>query len=330
MRRPDPVAPNGEGNTMRFSHCDHTIHSHAHHNHWDREIEPVLEVEPGESVEFEIVDASGGQLSSSSTVADVGRLDFSKVNPVSGPVFVRGAKPGDVLEVEVRELALSGWGWTAIIPGFGLLADEYPEPYLKHWSLDPVRPTAAFADGIELPLAPFPGTIGVAPAEFGQHSIVPPRSVGGNLDIKHLTVGSKLYLPVAVEGALFSVGDTHAAQGDGEVCGTAIESPMRLALRFSLRSDLSLKQPAFETFGAAPGDAATPSGHFVTTGVADDLMDASREAVRAMVGYLGDRHALTREDAYALCSVAVDLRVHEVVDVPNWVVGAWLPKAIFR
>lgn len=315
---------------MRLGHTDHTVHARHQHNHWDRDIEPVIEVEPGQSVEFEIVDASGGQLSSASTTADVAGLDFSKVNPVCGPVYVGGARPGDVLEVEVRELAMSGWGWTAIIPGFGMLADEYPDPYLKHWSLDPTSPTAAFADGIELRLAPFPGTIGLAPAEHGQHSIVPPRSAGGNLDIKHLTVGTKLYLPVAVPGALFSVGDTHAAQGDGEVCGTAIESPMRLALRFALRRDVALEQPAFETFGAAPGDVASPGGHFVTTGVHDDLYEAARKSVRAMVRYLGESRDLTREDAYALCSVAVDLRVHEVVDAPNWVVGAWLPKSLFK
>jgi len=314
---------------MRIGACDHTIHAHRHHNAWDRELVPALEVDPGQSVEFEIGDASGGQLHSRSTVAEVAALDFAKVNPVTGPVLVRGAKPGDVLEVEIRELGLSPWGWTAIIPGFGLLADEFTEPYLKHWSLTPGADRAEFAPGIELPLAPFPGTIGLAPAEFGQHSIVPPRSCGGNLDIKHLTAGTKLYLPVAVEGALFSVGDTHAAQGDGEVCGTAIESPMRIALGFKLHKEFSLRQPAFETYGAAPGDAAAPAGHFVATGVADDLMEAARLSVRAMIDFLKSSRGLGREDAYALCSVAVDLRVHEVVDAPNWVVGAWLPKGIF-
>ncbi len=315
---------------MKRLQFDHTIHAHQHHHVWDRDIQPALEIDPGQSVEVAVVDASGGQLDHRSTVAEVAALDFARVNPVSGPLFIRGAKPGDVLEVEVLELAMSEWGWTAIIPGFGLLADEYPDPYLKHWSLSPGARTAHFAPGIEVPLAPFPGTIGLAPAEHGQHSVVPPRGVGGNLDIKHLSAGTKLYLPVAVEGGLFSVGDTHAAQGDGEVCGTAIESPMRIALRFRLRRDLNLQQPAFETFGAAPGDLAVPQGHFVTTGVADDLMEAARLAVRTMVRYLGEAKGLDRHEAYALASVAVDLRVHEVVDAPNWVVGAWLPKEIFR
>jgi len=314
---------------MAIGACDHTIHQHQHHHAWDREHAPALEVEDGASVEFETTDASGGQLGPSSTAHDLEALDFERVNPVSGPVVVRGARRGDVLEVEVLELALRGWGWTAIIPGFGLLADQYPTPWLKHWNLTPGSPTALFGDGVEVPVAPFPGTIGLAPPTPGPHSTVPPHPWGGNLDTKHLTAGTKLYLPVGVEGALFSVGDTHAAQGDGEVCGTAIESAMRIALRFRVRRDLQLRFPAFETFGEAPGDRAT-SGSFVTTGVGPDLMGAARDAVSAMIDHLTRRAGLDANEAYALCSVAVDLRLHEVVDAPNWVVGAWLPHGIVR
>lgn len=315
---------------MKLDRHAHTIHGAHHHHDWDRAHAPVLEVEPGAAVAFEVQDASGGQLAPTSTVADVAAIDFARVNPVTGPVFVRGARPGDVLEVEVLEFAPTGWGWTALIPGFGLLADAFPDPWLKGWELTPGRATATFADGVEVPLAPFPGTIGVAPPEPGPHSIVPPRAWGGNLDVKHLTAGTKLYLPVGVEGALFSVGDTHAAQGDGEVAGTAIETAMEVALRFRVRRDLTLRAPAFETFGAAPGDRATPGGSFATTGVADDLMQAAREAVSAMIDHLVATTDLDPAAAYALCSVAVDLKVHEVVDVPHWVVGAWLPKAVVR
>jgi len=314
---------------MGIGSCAHTVHRHQHQHVWDRDIPPALEIEPGASVEFDTVDASGGQLSHASVAADLARIDFSKVNPVSGPVFVRGARPGDVLEVEVLELAATGWGWTALIPGFGLLADQFPAPWLRPWSLTPGAPTATFADGVEVPIAPFPGTIGLAPPTPGPHGTVPPHAWGGNLDIKHLTAGTKLYLPVGVEGGLFSVGDTHAAMGDGEVCGTAIESQMRIALRFRLRRDLTLARPAFETFGAAPGDRAT-AGSFVTTGVAPDLMTASREAVLGMIDRLMATTRLGAEEAYALCSVAADLRIHELVDAPNWVVGAWLPKGIVR
>ncbi|MBT9258823.1 MAG: acetamidase/formamidase family protein [Clostridiales bacterium] len=207
----------------------HTIHRDHHHFGWDRSLPPVLEVEPGATVEFEVVDASGGQLNPSSTAEDVARIDFARVNPVTGPVYIKGARPGDVLEVEILDFGPLSWGWTASIPGFGLLADEFPQPYLKIWDLK--KDYGEFAPGIRIPLRPFPGTIGVALAEPGNHSIVPPRQNGGNMDIRHLTRGSRLYLPVWVEGALFSVGDTHAAQGDGEVCGTAIEAPMTERLR---------------------------------------------------------------------------------------------------
>jgi acetamidase/formamidase len=315
------------GATMPLGASDHTVHRVHHHTVWDHAIEPVLEVAPGDTVELETVDSSGGQLHRGSDASELVALDFARVNPVTGPVFVAGARPGDVLEVVVLGLSPSNWGWTALIPGFGLLADDFPDPWLRIWDLDPEGDTARFADGIEVPLAPFPGTIGVAPAAPGEHPIIPPDDWGGNLDIKHLTVGTKLYLPVGVDGALFSVGDTHAAQGDGEVCGTAIESPMRIALRLDVRRDLRLRQPAFETFGGAPGDHAT-AGSFVTTGVASDLLDAARRATAAMIDHLGATVGLGPAEAYALCSVAVDLRVHEVVDQPNWVVGAWLSRAV--
>jgi len=314
---------------MALGSCHHTIHRHHHHHSWDRETPPVLEVEEGATVEFHTTDASGGQLGPSSTAAELGALDFSRVNPVTGPVFVGGARPGDVLEVEILELGMSGWGWTAIIPGFGLLAEQYPDPWLKHWALTPGAPSVLFADGVEVSVAPFPGTIGVAPPTPGPHSTVPPHPWGGNLDTKHLTAGTRLYLPVGVEGALFSVGDTHAAQGDGEVCGTAIESRMDIALRFRVRRDLNLRFPAFETSGAAPGDLAT-SGSFVTTGVGPDLMGAARDAVSGMIDQLMGTGRLDAQEAYALCSVAVDLRIHELVDQPNWVVGAWLPHGVVR
>jgi acetamidase/formamidase len=309
--------------------CDHSIHRHQTHHAWDKGLAPVLEVKPGESVEFAVQEASGGQLSRTSDVSAVANLDFSRVNPVAGPIFIAGAKSGDVLAVEILELGLEDWGWTAIIPGFGLLADEFPAPYLKVWDLKPGATSAAFNDKIDIPLNPFPGTIGVAPPEPGPHSIVPPRNQGGNLDIRHLTAGTTLLLPVAVEGALFSVGDTHAAQGDGEVCGTAIESPMRIALRFKVRKDLTIEQPQYLIPRGSVVEHGS-KGYYVTTGIAPDLMEATRKAIRAMLNHLQEQHSLSREEAYALASIAVDLRISEVVDAPNWVVSAFLPQVIFR
>ncbi len=306
-----------------------TVHDVHVHTDWDRDREPVLEVDPGSEVHLEIVDASGGQLHAGSTVDDVANLDFERVNPVTGPVHVRGAKPGDVLEVRILELGRCDWGWTALIPGFGLLADAYPEPELKIWSFDDAMREAVFRDDVRIPVRPFPGTIGVAPAEPGPHGVVPPRSVGGNMDVRHLTAGATLYLPVAVDGALFSAGDTHAAQGDGEACGTAIETSLDLTVRLDVRRDLRVRQPQFELPGplGSEGDA---SGFRVTTGVAPDLMEAARLAVRHMIEVLVEEHGFAETEAYMLCSVAVDLKIHELVDAPNWVVGAFLPKGIFR
>ncbi|RMF88041.1 MAG: acetamidase [Nitrospinota bacterium] len=304
-----------------------TIHSSAHHFGWDNSLAPVLEVQPGEVVEFEIVDASGGQLSAHSTAADVAQLDFSRVNPVTGPVYVAGAQPGDALLVEVLDFEESGWGWTALIPGFGLLADDFPQPFLHLSQYTAER--VEFTPEIHLPTRPFPGTIGVAPAAPGLHSVVPPREVGGNMDIRDLTRGTRLYLPVQVEGALFSVGDTHAAQGDGEVCGTAIETPMRIRLRFDLQKGAKLPRPQF-VLREAPTRHIDGQGYYVTTGIAPDLMQAARDAVRDMIDYLDRTYRLSPELAYALCSVAVDLRISEVVDAPNWLVSAYLPTSIFR
>ena len=301
---------------------------HETHTVWDHSITPIHEVDPGATVELEVTDASGGQLDKDSSVDAVAALDFSNVNPVTGPVFVKGAVPGDVLEVEILVLQPRDWGWTAIIPGFGLLADEFPDPWLRISAVDGGARRVRFADGVTLPFEPFPGTIGVAMPEPGQHSIVPPSNFGGNLDIKHLRAGTTLFLPVGVEGALFSVGDTHAAMGDGEVCGTAVEAAMDIVVRLSVRRDFSVPAPQYTV--AAGELARTEAGAFhVTTGVAPDLMEATRGATRAMIEHLGHSRGLDRQEAYALCSVACDLRIHELVDVPNWVVGAFLPEDIF-
>ena len=190
----------------------HDVRPDAFNYVWDNSIEPVLEIESGESVELHVRDASDEQIHKGSAVEDVAKLDFSHVNPVSGPVFVKGARAGDVLEVELLEFKAKDWGWTAIIPGFGLLAEEFPEPWLRISEVDAASERVRFGEGITLPHRPFPGTLGVAPAEAGEHSIVPPSRFGGNMDVKHLRAGVKLLLPVGVDGALFSLGVTHAAQ----------------------------------------------------------------------------------------------------------------------
>ncbi len=309
-------------------HSLHHVRPDAYHLLWSRDIAPALEVEPGSDVGFTVRDASDEQLGPDSTSADVAALDFGRVNPVAGPVFVKGAQPGDALEVEILEFRPRDWGWTAIIPGFGLLADEFSEPWLRISHVDPERGAVVFSDTVTLPYEPFPGTIGVAPPEPGPHSIVPPSKWGGNMDIKHLRAGTTLLLPVGVEGALFSVGDTHSAMGDAEVCGTAVETAMDIVLRLSVRKGLRLPAPQYRI---PAGELARTQGsaYHVCTGVAPDLMEATRMATRALIDHLAEVRGLDRQEAYALCSVAADLRIHEVVDAPNWMVGAFIPDDIF-
>jgi acetamidase/formamidase len=212
-----------------------TIHAEQRHLGWDNSIPPVAVVAAGSEVVFEVPDASGGQLGPSSTADDIASLDPAGVNPVTGPILVVGAEPGDALRVTFRAFEPAGWGWTAIIPGFGLLAEDFADPALHLWEYDPADGEPAhLGDVASIPLRPFPGTIGVAPAAPGRHSVIPPRSVGGNLDTRDLVEGAVLWLPVEVPGALLSIGDTHAAQGDGEVCGTAIESPMTVVVQIDV------------------------------------------------------------------------------------------------
>lgn len=309
--------------------CAHTIHAGQVHYGWDRALSPVATVRPGETVAFACRDASDGQIGPGAEVGVLAAMDPARVNPVNGPVHVEGAAPGDILVVAVEAFAPSGFGWTANIPGFGLLADQFPDPALKLWTYDAgLTEPAVFSPLAKVPLRPFAGTMGVAPAAPGPHSVIPPRRVGGNLDIRELTAGSVLYLPVEVPGALFSVGDTHAAQGDGEVCGTAIESPMEAVFRFDLIKATPLAFPRFTTPGRTDGKRGS-LGHDATTGIGPDLMQAARDAVAGMIDLLCAEHGMAAVDAYMLASVCADLRIAEIVDAPNWVVTFQIPRAVF-
>lgn len=299
------------------------------HNAWDNSLDPILTVNPGDVVRFECRDAVDRQVTVESTPAELAEISFDPVHPLTGPVAVDGANPGDVLAVEILGVQHKGWGYTGFMPGemgLGLLPEDFPDAGLYIWDLE--ADVGRFVNGIEVPLDPFPGVIGVAPGESGEHDTLPPRDVGGNMDVKHLTKGSTLYLPVEVDGALFSTGDCHAAQGDGEVCVTGIEAPMFVTTRFDVRKNMDIPQPQFETSGPF-----TPTGidepMYGTTGIDPDLMEATKKATRHMIDHLVAEHDLTRPEAYILCSAAVDLKINEVVDAPNWTVSAYLPKSIF-
>jgi formamidase len=292
------------------------------HGVWDRSLAPILRVAPGDTVVVEMQNASGGQLRANSTASELTTLDFARVNPVTGPIFVEGAKPGDALVVEILELDVDAWGWTANIPGFGLLADRFIEPVLR---------TSRIADGsielftgMRLASVPMIGTIGVAPAQTGAFSVIPPTRNGGNMDIRHVGAGATLYLPVAVDGALLSLGDGHAAQGDGEVCGTAIETAAVATLRISLDRDRRLPAPMVLTDSRSQRTGRA----FATTGIGPDLLQAARDATNAMIAEIVRRTTIAEVDAYLLASVAGDLKINEVVDVPNWVVSLHIDAAL--
>ena len=296
------------------------------HLAWDRSIPPLASVPSGSVVEFDAFEASNGQVHEDSKVEDMAKVDFSRVDQVAGPIFVEGAEPGDSLEIELLSFEPAEWGWTAVFPEFGLLADEFPDPALRITRLGGTH--GEIIPGIRIPLAPFCGVLGVAPADDEAHPTVPPDYFGGNMDTKHLTAGTKVFLPVSAPGALFSLGDGHAAQGDGEVCGTAIETSMHATVRLTVRKDVHVTAPEFLTAG--PIGMATNTGQwYVTDGVGPDLMVATRDAVRRMIEYLGREHGLSPHDAYMLCSVTCDLKISEVVDAPNWIVSAFCPLSIF-
>ncbi len=338
------------------------------HNRWHPELEPIARVAPGEELTLETRDGLDGQLTRTSTHADVGRLDLGLGHPLTGPVFVEGAEPGDVLEVELLAYETADFGVTALVPGFGFLADLFPEPFLVPWELEGGRARSPELPGVTVQGAPFAGVAGVAPSHEEIERIraregalrarggavaddlpetavppaaaaglrtIPPREGGGNLDVPQLVAGSRLLLPVSVPGALFSVGDLHFAQGEGEACGTGIEVAGAVTLRFSVSRRPAWRPtfPAYET-PARPGRACV-----ATTGIAVredgtqeglDLAVATRRALLEMLGYLTEARGLGREQAYALVSAAVDLRLSEVVDVPNPVVSALLPLDVFE
>ncbi len=301
----------------------HKVGINDFHYKWSRKHRPVIEIEPGDRVKFDINEVSSWQIAKDSTVEALKKLDNSKLYPLSGPIYVKDAEPGDTLTVEVLDVKNGDFGWSAILPGLGLLK-EFSEPYLYVWDLEG-KNKAEFEKGIKIPIRPFCGVMGVAPPGNRPVDVMPPGRHGGNMDIKHLTAGSRLELPVWVKGALFSTGDLHAAMGDGEVCVTAIECPGQATFRFGVVKDTRLKLPRYRT----SGEERPRKGYHVATGIAPDLMTATQAAVASMLDYLTDDYGLSRKDAYVLCSVAADLRIHEVVDQPNWVVGAMIPLDIF-
>jgi formamidase len=346
------------------------------HNRWHPDIKPALRVSAGTQVEIQTRDAMDGQVVPGLKPAELLTTNPRLVHPLTGPVYVEGAEPGDLLAIDIDSIATADRGFTVILPGFGYLRDVFTEPFVVHWEMANGIARSENIPGVRIPGAPFMGIMGVAPSHdllarikareaellarggnvappdhtdaipvqepVASEAIrtIPPRETGGNMDIKHLVAGSKLYLPVYVPGALFSTGDAHFAQGDGETCGTAIETTATLVVRFSLlKGEARRRNQVDPSFSYELPPAPAPRRFHATTGISvhkngrnesEDLNVAARNALLNMIDYIVEAHGYTREQAYCLTSVAVDLKVSQVVDVPNFIVSAVLPLDIFE
>jgi acetamidase/formamidase len=287
------------------------------HNKFSSSIPPILTVKSGAIIEAFTEDASDEQFNLNSTVDDLKNLDFEPIHPLTGPVYVEDAMPGDVLKVTLHDIEIGDWGWNAIYPGFSFVSDSIKGEYLRIYDLKDNKSTVNFKDSIQLKLNPFPGVMGVAPLTSELLSTIPPRANGGNMDDPNMTVGTSVYFPVFVEGALFSIGDGHAVQGLGEVCGTAIEVPLRVVYEIELIKDKSIKEPQYET-----------KDYYATTGFGTTLDTAAKKATLYMVDYLMKEHQLNEIEAYALCSLAGDLKIAETVDLPHMLVTMHMSKEV--
>jgi acetamidase/formamidase len=317
----------------------HTFHISQQQRHlkWDNSLPPIATIPSGSTLSFDLLDGGHNQFDATSSTADILNFNFSIADPAHGPIYVETAEPGDVLKIEFLSLKPAAYGWTSIFPGsvgFGLLHDEFPDPLLKIWDLESHREEGytVFKDGIHIPINPFLGVVGLAREEEGEWSTIPPYETGGNIDCKHITAGSVLYLPVKVKGALFSCGDGHAAQGDGEVCGAAIETPMQVQLRLTVVKGMEwVRSPHYVTSSQHTEELVRGGrkGEYAALGIDADLREASRKALRGVIAWLVAEKKLSREEAYILCSVAADLKIVEAVDMPHFAVACSLPLGVF-
>ena len=349
------------------------------HNRWHEDIPPIVTIDPGDTVVMDARDAWDSQFNKDTTNEDVGRATTDLVHPHTGPVYVRDAEPGDLLEVRIGETKCARWGYTVQVPGFGFLRDKYQAPHITKWDIADNWATSEQIPGVRIPGAPFMGSIGVAPSASLRETYlrreaellsrggavngpqprgavpsdpaianealrtIPPREIAGNIDVKQLTAGTTMLIPVATEGALFSVADAHFAQGDGEVCGTAIEVAATFTAELHLRKGEAKRRGVqglqfFRDGFIMEPEWQAPKRFYATTGLpiradgtneSEDTSLAAANALHQMIAYLGDEWGYDEQQAYTICSVAVDLKISEMVDVPNFIVTAVLPLDIF-
>jgi acetamidase/formamidase len=303
---------------------EHRLTAEPTHSRWNRALAPRLTIAAGDSVQMSCLDASGGQVKPDASVEDFLAIDRGRIHALTGPIRIEGAEPGDVLEIQVLRVEHLGWGWSSVIPGLGFLKEQFRDPFLFHWALD--REVSRSLGPAVVPLRPFCGVMGVAPAEDGEFRTRPPGPFGGNMDVRELCTGATLYLPVLNSGALFSAGDAHAAQGDGEVCINGIECPAEVTLCFQVHKRQPLAGPLLESAESRSPDA--PADAWIVVESAPDAMHAARAATERMVELLISKWSLAPVHAYLLCSVAMKLRLSQVVNEPMITVSAAMPKCV--
>ncbi len=302
--------------------AEHSLSAHPTHSVWNRDLNPRLTVASGDVVRLECVDASGGQVRPGMTVDEFMAIDRTRIHALTGPIAMEVARPGDVLQVEVLEVAHKGWAWSSVIPGLGFLEERFTQPYLFHWDLE--DDVSRSLEPALIPLRPFCGVMGVARAEAGEFRTRPPGPFGGNLDVRELSAGASLYLPVLVDGAQFSAGDAHAAQGDGEVCINGMECPADVTLRFTLHRGKTLSGPLIEAAARTGEDG--PAWVVVEAGT--NAFETAKIATSRMIDLLVERWGFEHIHAYILCSVAMKLRLSQVVNRPMVTVSAAIAKSI--
>ena len=296
-------------------------------NAWDNSLEPRIEIQSGDKILIEMEDSSDGQVQPGLSLDDFRKINFDLIHALTGPVSIAGAKVGDTLKIEILEYSHKGWAWQSINPEKCFLPDDYDDFYLHHWVLN--RDNTQSMPGITLALHPFCGILGVQRAEKGSFRTRPPGNFGGNMDVKHLTAGSTLYLPILVDGGMLCAGDAHAAQGDGEVSINGLEAPMDVTLRVSIEKNFSVKEPYLVTAPNLSPSAYIGSKYHAFVSSGPDLKINAQGAVRRAIDYLMQRLDLSSEQAFLTCSAALDLKLSQVVNAPNFTVTGYLPEAIF-
>jgi acetamidase/formamidase len=303
---------------------EHTLSAEPTHSRWNRALPPRLDVDSGDVVHVECVDSSGSQVRPGASVSEFIKIDRGKIHALTGPIAIRRAEPGDVLQIDILKVTHKGWGWSSTIGGLGFLKERFREPSLFHWTLEK-NETRSLSPAI-LPLRPFCGVMGVAPAENGEFRTRQPGVFGGNMDVRELCAGAKLYLPVLNAGALFSLGDGHAAQGDGEVCINGIECPVDVSVRLTLHKNRALSGPLLESSESRTTDGRGDA--WIVIGSSPDALVAAKDATSRMIDLLVSRWDFSELHAYYLCSVAMNLRLSQVVNEPIVTVSAAILKSI--